>query len=456
MVRIIITLIYMVSSMILLSGCPEGSGLTGDRDASLTILPVNQKFTLVKDDPKKLQMVIIADPTASMAEAQRDMYKYLPNFTQELLSTGFVFEIFCSTTSYTGATFGQISSIKSSNLSSSDQLVSALNTCINVPLDDDQKGDERGLEAARNTWSKIIENNLLDIDAVKLTMIVTNEDDCSRDLGQYPEGTYTENGCKDQNARSGASPMSDRAYADNPKAFPISRYVDFFKQNLNYQNIGKADEVDKLLKEKGHIFAPVIMPPPAAVGADAAKQCAAAKTASAQRNGTNQIMSYGMRYYQVAEGTKNKIYSLCEPLEDIFKDINVSVQKEVIVKDFILDRKPKNPQDLMIEITRQISDVDSAKSVLDNMNYENSIVPPANAWKMTKEREKTIEKQKVKSQVWTRILTHGNGFIYNEAKNQIVFDGRLYESYNDVLKINDYVPAMLDGEVDYQALNGRN
>lgn len=475
MERINLTLIYIVSMMILVSGCNGGGGFGGDRDASISLLPATKVFTLSKEDPKKLQMVIVADPTGSMEDAQRAMSQYFPGFTQELINTGFVFEVFCSTTSYTGASFGEIVSIKSETMTSAQQLLDALSSCVNTELTDLQVGDERGLEAAKLTWSKIIENKRLDPNAVKLTMIVTNEDDCSRDLGKYPSDTNVFNKCIDQNVTNspaegltglGEFKITDKGYADleglypekirsltsGPiELFPTDRYIKFFSNELNYVVKGKQDSVDEILRQRGHIFAPVIMQPPAAVGREKAYECSNAKTASAQSSGVSKVMSFGMRYFEVAEGTKNPTYSLCENLGKVLQDINVAVQNEVEVKRFVLSRKPKNPEELKIEILRQISDVDSAKSVLDTMNAENSRTSAEFQWKMVSESTKKVQQTNVKSQRWSRTLTLGNGFTYNAQTNEVIFNNSLYESYNDKLKVLSYEPAGLDADIDYEA-----
>jgi hypothetical protein len=474
--RLNLTLLYIVSLAILISGCSGGVGLGGDRDASISLLPATKVFTLSKEDPKKLQMVIIADPTGSMVEAQRAMTQYLPAFTQELLSTGFVFEVFCSTTSYTGTTFGEIVSIKSDSMSSPQELLNALNSCINTELTDLQVGDERGLEAAKLTWSKIIENRRLDPNAVKLTMIVTNEDDCSRDLGKYPSDDNVFSRCIDQNVSNspveglvglGAFPITDNGYADieglfpekirnltsgSIELFPTERYINFFKNELNYVVRGRQDSVDELLRQRGHIFAPVIMQPPAAVGRDAAYQCSDLKTTRANNSNprVSKVMSFGMRYFQVAEGTGNPTYSFCKELEKVLQDINVAVQNEVEIKRFVLNRRPKNPQDLKIEIARQISDVDQAQTVLDRMQVENTRTTAEHQWTMVSESSRRSQQIVVKSQRWTRTLSNGNGFTYSAQNNEIIFDNGLYDSYNDKLKVLSYEPAGLDAQVDYE------
>lgn len=474
MERLNLTLLYIVSIAILISGCNGGVGLGGDRDASISLLPATKVFTLSKEDPKKLQMVIIADPTGSMVEAQQAMSQYLPAFTQELLNTGFVFEVFCSTTSYTGTTFGEIVSIKSDSMSSPQELLNALDSCINTELTDLQVGDERGLEAAKLTWSKIIENRRLDPNAVKLTMIVTNEDDCSRDLGKYPSDNNVFNRCIDQNVTNspveglvglGAFPITDNGYADieglfpekirdlapGPiELFPADRYVNFFKNELNYVARGQQDSVDELLRQRGHIFAPVIMQPPAAIGRDAAYQCSNLKTARATSSGVSKVMSFGMRYFQVAEGTGNPTYSLCEELEKVLQDINIAVQNEVEIKRFVLNRRPANPQDLKIEIARQISDVDQAQTVLDRMQVENTRTTEAHQWTLVSESSRRSQQIVIKSQRWSRLLTNGNGFTYNAQNNEIIFDNGLYDSYNDKLKVLSYEPAGFDAQVDYE------
>jgi hypothetical protein len=471
-VRQILTIIYVASSVMLLAGCPEGSGLSGDRDASISLKPATKVFTISKEEPKKLQMVIIADPTGSMVETQRDLTKYFPSFTQELLNTGFVFEVFCSTTSYTGTTFGEIISIKSKDTTSTAQLQQALSACINTKLTDLDVGDERGLEAAKQTWSQIIKNGLLDPTAVKLTMIVSNEDDCSRDLGKFPSDDNISNRCVDQNVLKGSTakgikggkfPITDTGYGEDPKPildfpgffdhptlFSPKRYIDFFNKELNYVAGSKSDALDQVLRQRGHIFAPVIMQPPAAIGKDAAYQCSSIKAKRAAAIKASPVMSFGMRYFQVAEGSGNETYSLCDELEKVFQEINITVQNEVEIKRFVLNRKPKNPSDLKIEIARLISDVDKAKVILDRMDVENSRSSAASAWKANGETQKTVGSVKVKSQKWLRTLTIGNGFTYNEKTNEVIFDNKLYEAYNDKLRVMSYEPAMLDGEVNYE------
>jgi hypothetical protein len=473
--RLNLSLIYiLISSFIFSAGCNGGGGFGGDRDASVSLLPTTKSFKMSKEDPKKLQMVIIADPTGSMEATQKDLYQYLPGFTQELLNSGFVFEIFCSTTSYTGATMGEIISIKSSVTKSASDLQAQLTACINTELTDTQIGDERGLEAAQKTWSKIIENKLLDPTAVKLTMIITNEDDCSRDLGKYPSDENVANRCIDQNVTSspvegikgGKFPITDYGYAEDPKPlenfpglfdhpvlFPVSKYSEFFSKKLNYTTAGKADAVDQLLRQRGHIFAPVIMQPPAAVGKDKAYQCVNNKTKKAQQSGTSKVMSFGMRYFEVAESTKNKTYSLCEQLENVLQEINISVQNEVEVKRFILNRKPKNPADLKIKIRRIISDISLAKDVLDRMQLESSRSANDAVWTIESESKKKTNGKERTSQIWKRTLSAGNGFTYNPQTNEIIFNNSLYDSYNDALTVLEYEPAGLDGEVDYEQKN---
>lgn len=473
MERLFLTYIYIVSFGILISGC--SGGIAGDHTASLALLPADKTITLSKQDPKKLQMVIIADPTGSMVEAQKAMVQYFPGFTQELINTKFQFEIFCSTTSYTGASFGEIVPINSETMTSSKELLDALAACINTKLTDLEKGDERGLEAAKLTWSKIIENKRLDPNAVKLTMIVTNEDDCSRDLGKYPSDDNVFNRCIDQNVANspvdglkglGAFPMTDNGYADleglypekirtlSPEPielFPTEKYINFFKNELTFVAKGKKDSVDELLRQRGHIFAPVIMQPPAAFGTDAAAKAEAKQCADEmkQKSATGRVvMSYGMRYFQVGQGTGNTSYSLCENLGNVLQEINVNVQNEVEVKRFCLPRQPKYPQALQIKIVRQISDVDQAKSVIDRMKFENSQTSEAHQWKLISEKPVRNQQMIIKSQRWSRLISNGNGFTYDSQTKDVIFDNNLYDPYNDKLNVISYEPLTLDGGSD--------
>lgn len=463
-----------MTSVVLLTGCPESSGLGGDRDASISLLPATKSFTMTKEDPKKLQMVIVADPTASMIETQQAMTQYFPGFTQGLLNTGFVFEIFCSTTSYTGTTFGEIIAIKSDSIKSVSELQKTLSDCVNTALTDTEVGDERGLEAAKQTWSKIIENGRLDPNAVKLTLIVTNEDDCSRDLGKFPSDENVFNRCIDQNVTNspyealkglGAFPVTDNGYDDlegmypekirgltQPiELFPTTRYSNFFKNELNYETRGKKDSLDEILRQRGHIFAPVIMQPPAAIGKDAAYSCKDIKQERSKSiPNAGKVMSFGMRYFKVAEESGNPTYSLCDKLEKVFQEVNTSVQNEVEIKRFILSRKPLNPLNLQIAIQRKISDVEKAQTYLDIMNSENSKAAEDNRWKLVKSSNKTQNKMKIETQIWERVLSHGQGFVYNNETNEVIFDNNLYEPYNDKLKVVNYQPAGLDGETNYE------
>lgn len=455
MVRFVYTLLYIWIS-ILVIGCngESTSLLGGDREASISIMPVSKEFTLTVEDPKKLVMVIIADPTGSMASTVDSVRRSIPGFTQGLIDTGFDFDIYCSNTSYNGGD-SQIISYRSSSSTTASALQQALTDCIDVDLTQVDVGDERGLEAAKKTWENILAKGYVSREAVKLTLIVTNEDDCSRDLGQYPSGA--EHNCIDQNVSFSpvqgpnygkAFPMTDTAYADDTRLFPSTRYVDFFQERLNYVSTTARDELDEVLIQRGHIFAPVIMPPPAAVGREAAERCKDIKTQIGIANG-NKVMSYGMRYYQVAEASNNSIYSLCDEFASIFDEINTSVQNEVKERKFILSRKPSNPESLQIQIRRNISDVSLASSILQRMEYENSRVSESNKWVKTEEKEARIGNKNVITQKWSRTLNYGVGFTYRESTNELVFDDSIYQPYNDKLRVVSYAPAGLDGEVNY-------
>ena len=362
---------------LLLSGCHGSRIFGGDRDASLSLLPTSKSFTFSYNEPKRLQVVIVADPTASMTQTQEDLKEYFPSFTRKLINTGFEFEIFCSHTSYKGNT--PVVHIQSENIPSNAQLQNQISKCINVEITETNIGDERGLEAAKLTWEHIIATDKFDIGAVKLTMIVTNEDDCSRDLNKYPISNR-EPFCKDQNVRISPFdgkpyPMTDRAYADDDRLFSYTRYSNFFKKYLQTR-ISTSGES---FKSKGHIFAPVIMKPPASdkEGAILAKQCADHKTAIATKT---KVMSYGMRYFQVAQDLEDQTYSLCEDLTKVLSNINANVQDQVKVNRFILSRRPENPEGLEIKVIRKILDVQAASRILETMEQENSLLDPENQW----------------------------------------------------------------------------
>lgn len=454
MERKILNVIYMVVAIVLLTHC-------GERDASVSILPTSQSYTLTREDAKKLQVVIVADPTKSMQATTNDLERYLPEFSNKLISSGFDLEIYCSIATYTGENFNEIKFIKSSDGVNNTQLKEFVASCVNVPPNDGL-GDERGLEAARNTWQQIINNKLLDANAVKLTMIITNEDDCSRDLSKYPSNGHSDNICVDQNVKGGLimpndpkwngqkSPMTDTAYADDPRLYKPERYVDFFNKNLKFVPTSKT-ESDQLLQQRGHIFAPVIMPPPAAVGKEKAEQCAQYKEQQANRSGAPRIMSYGMRYFQVAEASNNPIYSLCEKLENVLQEIHLNVQKEVENKQFSLQRKPLNPLDLKIDVTRTISDAERNTKLLQTMELENKKTDANHQWTLVKEEKVKGDsvKSSVTRQIWKRRLSTGNGFSYVPTTNEIIFDKNLYESGNDKLQVLQYDPALLDGEANY-------
>ncbi len=456
MVRLVYTFIYIwISILVVGCGGEATKYLGGDRQASISLTAVSKEFTLTVNDPKKLVMVIIADPTGSMVSTIQSVRGSIPGFTQGLLDTDFTFDIYCTTTSYNGGSDAQIVPIKSSVVKTTEALQSSLDDCINV-VTEDGGADERGLEAAKKAWENILSKGLVSKDAVKLTMIITNEDDCSRDLGKYPSGPL--HNCRDQNVDSstltGATyfgerqDMTDRAYADDTRLFEFSRYVDFFQERLNYVSKTAKDELDEVLIQRGHIFAPVIMPPPAAVGQAEAVRCKDIKTTIGRANG-NKIMSYGMRYLQVAEASKNPIYSLCNEFSSIFDEINTSVQNEVKERKFILSRIPSSPESLQILIRRNISDVSLADSILERMNFESSRVGEANKWVKTEEKASRIGNKNVTTQKWSRTLTYGVGFTYRESTNELVFDDSIYQPYNDKLKVVSYAPATLDGDVNY-------
>ncbi len=460
MVRVVYTLLYIWITIIVV-GCNGKTSpiFGGDREASLSILPVSKVFQLKYDDPKKLQMVIIADPTASMGSAKQAIRESLPGFTQGLLSTGFTFDIFCSNTSYTGATGEVIITINSSDNLSTTQLQAELTKCIDVDLTQKDFGDERGLESAKLTWERVGREGQLDPNAVKLTMIISNEDDCSRDLGKFPIDDA--NKCKDQNVTSSpvpmylgqAFPITDLGYSEDSRLFTPTRYADFFKERLNYVTTTKADELDQALRQRGHIFAPVIMPPPVAIGQDKAKSCVDLKTRAAKQNGLVKVMSYGMRYFQVAEATGNPIYSLCDDFADIFSEIKTTVENEVNIKRFILSRRPADPTSLRIEIKRKIIDTESAGSILERMELENSRSSESNKWIVMTTKESKQGNLKIITQEWRRIISYGQEFSYNPQTNEIILDNNLYEAYNDKLQVMNYAPEGLDGEVNYDVNN---
>lgn len=415
-----------LSSMII--GC-------GERDASIALLSATMDIKLSANEPKRLQMVIIGDPTKSMADAQKRLEHSFPAFTQKLVQTGFNFDIFCSTTSYNG---GEITSLQVQNYRTANgfdftRLSQDIGKCINTTLVSGD-GDERGLEAAKKTWEKVIASKALDPSAVKLTMVVTNEDDCSRDLAQYP--AY-EAQCKDQSARPGtAVPVTDFGNTEDQRIYDTSRYVDFFNKYLTYED----KEKDGMVRKRGHIFAPVILQPPADIGKNAAYACIQEKarsiTPEEAKSISAYVMSFGVRYYEVAAGTNNKTYSLCGNIADILTDVGNDVEKQVSQKAFFLPRKPADPAELQIKIVRKISDANKATDFITEMERENKSLPAAFAW------------VKKSDQIWERIMTVNNGFNYIPTSNEIVLDNR-YTPYNDIIKIQPYKPAGFDGKVNY-------
>lgn len=409
----------------------------GDDDASISLLSTNMKLQLAANEPKKLQMVIVGDPTESMMTVQEDLKNNFPALTRELVKTNFNFEIFCATTSYNG---GEITTLKDSNYRSGAdfdflRLSEDIGKCINTSLDQNLEGDERGLEAAKKTWERVISTKALDPTAVKLTMIVTNEDDCSRDLAKYPinaEGAK----CKDQSARAGVDKLLDIGNNGYEHIYPTSRYAEFFDKYLTYED---KDSKTDVVRKRGHIFAPMILQPPADIGKSAAQACIG-KRRDAVINPDPLpafVMSYGYRYFEVAQSTNNKTYSLCENIENTLADVNTTVQNEVAKKSFFLQRRPENPNDLRIKITRKITDESKASRILGEMEKENNSSPATNHWK------------KISKTIWEKVMTVGNGFVYLPETNEIIFNNNSYEPYNDVLTILSYQPAGFDAKVNY-------
>lgn len=415
-----------ISSMVL--GC-------GDRDASITILSTSMDVKLSANEPKRLQMVIIGDPTKSMADAQKKLEHSFPAFTQKLVQTGFNFDIFCATTSYNG---GEITSLQVQNYRTANgfdfaRLSQDIGKCINTTLVSGD-GDERGLEAAKKTWEKVIASKALDPSAVKLTMIVTNEDDCSRDLDQFP--AY-EGQCKDQSARPGtAVPVTDFGNTQDERIYETSRYADFFNKYLTYED--KSSE--GITRKRGHIFAPVILQPPSDIGKESAYACIQEKarsiTPEEAKSISAYVMSFGVRYYEVAAATDNKTYSLCGNIADILNDVGDDVERQLSQKAFFLSRKPLDPSSLKIVIERKISDAQKAAPVIAEMERENKSLPSGLGWTQKN------------NQTWERVLTLNNGFGYNGATNEIYLDNR-YTPYNDIVRIQPYKPAGFDGKVNY-------
>lgn len=424
--------IYILGGLCLSSGFVG----CGERDASISLLSATMDLKLSANEPKKLQMVIIGDPTKSMADAQTKLASSFPAFTQQLVNTGFNFDIFCATTSYNG---GEITSLKVQNYRTASgfdfaRLSQDIGKCINTTLVSGD-GDERGLEAAKKTWEKVISSKALDPTAVKLTMVVTNEDDCSRDLDKYP--AY-ESQCRDQSARPGSSvPVTDFGNTEDGRTYETSRYVDFFNKYLTYED---KDEKSGLVRKRGHIFAPVILQPPSDIGKDAAYACIQEKansiTPEVAKEISAYVMSFGVRYFEVAAGTNNRTYSLCGNIANILNDVNDDVQKEVSKKAFYLSRRPADPAELQITVLRQISDAEKAASILLDMQRENSSLPQGLNW--TQKNDK----------VWERVMTVNNGFAYVPATNEIILEDR-YAPFNDILKISPYKPAGFDGKVNY-------
>ena len=448
--KFIKTVMLLALAALILSGCPGNPILGGSHDPSFALLAVNKSFTFDYIEPKRLQVVIVADPTASMIQTQEALKEYFPSFTQKLINTGIQFEIFCSHTSYEGKT--PIAHIQSLDIYSNTQLQNFISQCINVEITETNIGDERGLEAAKLTWKYIITTQKLDPKAVKLTMIVTNEDDCSRDLNKHivnPEEPF----CKDQNVTRSpfdgkAYPMTDRAYADDSRLFSYTRYSDFFQKYL--QSNSSHDKLSEDSK-KGHIFAPVIMKPPAANGKEgviSAEQCAKDKT---QKSIKNKVMSYGMRYFQVANVLGDQTYSLCEDITEVLSNINTDIQSQVQVTQFILKRKPKNPEDLEIEVTRKILDVKISTRILRDMEERNSLLDPENQWTKTSEETSTVDLQEITQQTWIRTLKYDQDFTYQKETNEIFLNPQWYTLHNDQLHIKSYIPAAFDAQVDYEA-----
>lgn len=424
----------------------------GDKDASISLLSASMDLKLAANEPKKLQMVIVGDPTKSMIDVQRRLEASFPSFAQRLVETGFNFDIFCSTIIYNG---GEITSLKVQNYRSNGgfdlvRLSQDLGRCINTNLETDD-GDERGLEAAKKTWEKVMASQALDPEAVKLTMIVTNEDDCSRDLGQFPKynaDQKDENGnlvlaganCIDQSARPGtAVPMTDTGYANNENVYSTDRYTEFFNKYLTYQ---ASEDENGLSRRRGHIFAPVIMQPPSDAGRNDALACVEEKKADAQSRYSQgdtsaYVMSFGQRYADVASSTNNRSYSLCGNIENILYSVNDDVQNEVSKRAFFLARRPADPTDLKITVQRKIADQEKAASIINDMARENNALPVSNQWSQKS------------STVWERVMTINNGFTYLPQTNEILLDDRVYAPYNDILSVNSYSPAGFDGKVNY-------
>ncbi len=407
----------------------------GERDASIALLSASMNVKLSANEPKRLQMVIIGDPTKSMADAQKKLEHSFPAFTQKLVQTGFNFDIFCATTSYNG---GEITSLQVQNYRTATgfdfaRLSQDIGKCINTTLVSGD-GDERGLEAAKKTWEKVIASKALDPSAVKLTMIVTNEDDCSRDLDQHP--AY-ESQCKDQSARPGTSvPVTDFGNTQDDRIYETSRYSEFFNKYLTYED----KENDGVIRKRGHIFAPVILQPPSDIGKTNAYACIQEKargiTPEEAKSISAYVMSFGVRYYDVAAATENKTYSLCGNIADILTDVGNDVEKQVALKTFFLSRKPADPNDLKIVITRKITDANKAEQLLVEMERENKSLPEGLGWTQKG------------NQVWERTMVMNNGFSYNGTTNEIVLDSR-YTPFNDIVKIQPYKPAGFDGKVNY-------
>lgn len=407
----------------------------GERDASIALLSASMNVKLSANEPKRLQMVIVGDPTKSMADAQKKLEHSFPAFTQKLVQTGFNFDIFCATTSYNG---GEITSLQVQNYRTATgfdfaRLSQDIGKCINTTLVSGD-GDERGLEAAKKTWEKVIASKALDPSAVKLTMIVTNEDDCSRDLDQHP--AY-ESQCKDQSARPGTSvPVTDFGNTQDDRIYETSRYAEFFNKYLTYED----KENDGVVRKRGHIFAPVILQPPSDIGKTNAYACIQEKarsiTPEEAKSISAYVMSFGVRYYEVAAATENKTYSLCGNIADILTDVGNDVEKQVALKTFFLSRKPADPNDLKIVITRKITDANKAEQLLVEMERENKSLPDGLGWTQKS------------SQVWERTMVMNNGFSYNGTTNEIVLDSR-YTPFNDIVKIQPYKPAGFDGKVNY-------
>ncbi len=416
----------------------------GGHDASIELLPVSASTTVQGSvQTQAVQMVIVADHTSSMKSVNAQLIKNIPSFVNNI-STNDV-EVFC-THAFNIKVNDKLQelqeSFKTKGLSKS-ALVAKIKNCLDFETNKDVVGDkgntdERGLESAVNAWKKIKEDGKLNLDAIKVTLLASNEDDCSRKDGEA---------CGNLNITQIESGL--KGYLNNSALISPATI---------------ATELNGFSKDNNHIFAPIVITDDSKTGdtctvrAVEAVRAACTEAGTCTRseavaNGLNpkfveddsytaeeqeaiynanalRIFSVGERPQKVAELLGQTPYCIMDNFSDVFSGITEEIIKIEGEPVIVLGREPKNIDDIKVTVTRKITDKVTASNVnLLRLSDEYQ-------WKQGKEEGTMV-----------RVLSPDE-ISYDADTKSISFKGAYTPGLNDSLGTNSITPAKFDRQLN--------